>query len=218
MSRVVYARESHEPPCIFVPERKTKRRDTLSECNNGRPMKHRILVVTLLEIVVRNPRTEMVYVMESDTAGEPLQEGRKPEEGASRDRRRRVVPLLVVLPVRILELVLHEKEPQPGDDGEIVRGQIDQEDARTNERREACADDRDGGVGRPNTSDLAWPRVRSARRYPLLEHEEHGSQQEKHNWMSDDAVTEPPPPRACEVFSYRQRIHVAVSATIEVAR
>ena len=75
-------------------------------------MKYGILFVTLLEIVVRNPRTEMVHVMETDAARHPLQHRWEAEKGASRNGSRAVIPMLVVMPVRILELVLHEEEPQ----------------------------------------------------------------------------------------------------------
>src|SRR5436309_10893877 len=126
-------------------------------------MKQRILIVTRLEIVVRNSRTEMVHVMESYAAGNPLQPSRESEKGASRNGGRGVVPMLVVLPVRILELMLDEEEPQPGRNGHVVRRQIDEKDACADERRECGAEDYDRPVGGPNTHDLPPPRARSAR-------------------------------------------------------
>jgi len=181
-------------------------------------MKHGILLVTLLEIVVGNPRPEMVHVMESDAARHPLQQGGESEEGASRNGRRAVVPMLVVLPVSTLELVLHEEEPEAGGNGNVVRRQINQKDARADEGRESKAEDHDRGVGGPNTHDLPPPCARSARRYPLLQNKENRSEHEVENRMSEDAISESPPPRTCEILAHGQRVDVAVTAAIEVTR
>jgi hypothetical protein len=73
----------------------------------------------------------MMHVMESDASGHPLEDGGELEIRAARNRGGGVVPALVLLPIRSLELVLHEEEPDPCRDGEIVGRQVDEKDARS---------------------------------------------------------------------------------------
>src|SRR6185503_705599 len=102
--------EGHQPARVFVPQRQLKCRKALRKRNHGRAVEERILVVTTLEIVVWNPRAEVVNVVQSDASREPLQHRGKTEMRAASDRRFRVVPLLVPLPVGALELMLHEEQ------------------------------------------------------------------------------------------------------------
>ena len=84
---LVHCVERDESTRLFVPERKAQRGKALSQRDHGRAMKDRILVVTLLEIVVRNPRAEMMYVMKADAACDPLQNAGEPA------KRRELCPL-----------------------------------------------------------------------------------------------------------------------------
>src|SRR5437868_12434647 len=120
-------------------------------------MEYGVLLVTLLEIVVRYPGSEMVHVMEADTAGHPLQQCRELEIRTASDCGRGVVPMLVIFPVRILELVLHEEEPESRGDGDVESGQVDQQDACTEKCHESSTQYQNRGVRGPNTSDLASP-------------------------------------------------------------
>ena len=181
-------------------------------------MEHWILIVTLLKIVVRNPRAEMMYVMKADAARDPLQNAWEAEIGASRDGGGGVIPLLMPLPVRPLELVLHEEEPEARGHGEIVGRQLDEKDARTKERYECSANQHDGRVRGPDAHDLSSTSVRSTRWKALFQHEEQRSDKQKGQRISSEAVAESPPSRTCQVLSHGQRRDVAVATTVEVAR
>ena len=97
--------------------------------------------MTLLEIVVRYPWSQMMHMMEPDTAGHPLQYRGELEIRTTSDRRRGVVPMLVILPVRILELMLNEEQPETRGECGIVRRQVDEQDARTEKRHKPSAHD-----------------------------------------------------------------------------
>ena len=118
-------------------------------------MKDRVLDVTAVKIVIRNAWAEMVHVMESDASGDPPQDPGKAEVRAARNCGVGVVPALVVLPIGTLELVLHDKKPETRRDGDVVRWQIHQENARSEQRYEHGAAYDDGRVRRPDARDLS---------------------------------------------------------------
>ena len=75
-------------------------------------------VVAALEVVVRNLRAEMMQVVIADVPREPLENAREFVERTPLQCRRRVVPVLSPLPIGVLELVLHVKQPDAGRRGE----------------------------------------------------------------------------------------------------
>src|SRR5207244_2206637 len=82
LRRVPHSIERHKPTGVLIPQRQPKRREAPPKCNDGCAVKHRILIVALLEIVVRNSRAEMVHVMEANASRDQLVYGRKMEVGA----------------------------------------------------------------------------------------------------------------------------------------
>ena len=70
-------------------------------------------LVSGLEIVVRDPRAQVVDVVEPDVAGEEAEDPRKFEVGASLERGVVEAPCFACLPVGVLELMLHVEEPDP---------------------------------------------------------------------------------------------------------
>jgi len=72
LRRVPHSIERHKPTGVLIPQRQPKRREAPPKCNDGCAVKHRILIVALLEIVVRNSRAEMVHVMEANASRDPL--------------------------------------------------------------------------------------------------------------------------------------------------
>lgn len=215
---LVHHVERDEPTRVFIPEREAQCGEALAQRHDGRAMKYGILVVTLLKIVVRNPRAEMMDVMKADAARNPLQNAGETEKGASRDGGGSVIPPLVLFPICTLELVLHEEEPEARGDGEIVGRQVDEKDARAKERHESSANDHDGGVRDPDTRDLSSTSGRSTRRKSLVEDEEQWSDKQKGQWVSAEPVAEAPPRRPCEILSDGQCRNVAMATTVEVAR
>jgi len=67
-----------------------------------------------LEVVVGDPRVEVVNVMQADVAGEELQHRRQLQVRAAAQRRVGVVPAVGVLPVGVLELMLNVEQPDAG--------------------------------------------------------------------------------------------------------
>ena len=62
-----------------------------------------------LEVVVGNAGTQMVDVMNTDVAGEPLEDLWQFVEGAALEGGGGVVPVFTALPIDVLELVLDIK-------------------------------------------------------------------------------------------------------------
>jgi hypothetical protein len=62
-----------------------------------------------LKMVVRNARTQVMDVMESNIAGEPLEDSRQFVERTALQRRCRIVPVLGARLIGTLELMLHVK-------------------------------------------------------------------------------------------------------------
>src|SRR5256885_5706792 len=163
--------ESDEAPGVFIPERQSKRRKALPQRDDGRTMENRVLLVTLLQVVVRNARAEVMDVVIADAPRHPSQERRQREVRASCDRRRAIIPVLVFLPVRSFELMLHEKEPEAGHHRDVVGRQVAQRHAWAEEGEEPAANDEDTGIGPPDTANLPLSRVGTARRKALVENE-----------------------------------------------
>ena len=67
--------------------------------------------VTRLEIVIWNPRAQVVNMVETDIAAKPLQDRRELVKRGPLERLTQVAPILVALPVGIFELVLNVEQP-----------------------------------------------------------------------------------------------------------
>src|SRR5215510_14946790 len=105
------APEADHPPALFVPQFHRGRFQTRPDSQDRRFLEKGVLFVAPLQLVVRNFRTEMVDVMESDVAAEPLQHARQLVIRTAQQRRRRVIPLAAVAPVGLLILMLDVEKP-----------------------------------------------------------------------------------------------------------
>ena len=74
-------------------------------------VKDLVLVVGALQVVVRDPRVEVVDVVQADVAGEELQRLRQLQVRAALKRGVVVAPAVVALPVDVLELMLDVEQP-----------------------------------------------------------------------------------------------------------
>src|SRR5690348_11762741 len=175
-------------------------------------MEHRVFRMTTPKVVVGNSRAKMVDMMEPDAAGHPFQEGGKLEIGASLDRGPSVVPLGVVLPIRPLELMLHEEEPQPGNRRDVVRGQVNEKDSCAEETHRGTADEENGEVGGPHTRHLATAGVRATWRNALVQNEVQRPDEQKEDGMADHAVAKLSARRSREILAHGQRADIAVAA------
>src|SRR5579864_4871844 len=112
--------------------------------------------MSALQVVVRDPRTQMVDVMEPDIAGEEAQEPRELQVGAALERRLVVVPLLVCLPVGVLELMLDVEEPDPGAARQDQRQPLDEQEPLPPEQPpERGADEHERKIGAEDASQDA---------------------------------------------------------------
>jgi hypothetical protein len=102
----------------FIPELEAHRSQTTSESENRHAIEHRVLVVRLLEVVVRNLCVEMMDVVQADVSGEEPQHLRELEIRAAIERGVDVAPARRLRPVGVLELVLGVEQPDPRRTGE----------------------------------------------------------------------------------------------------
>ena len=95
----------------LVPEPQAQRAETRPQCHRCNRREHRARRMAALEVVVRNPGTQVVDMVKPDIAREPLQDLWQAQERAALERGDGVVPVLGALPVGVLILVLHIKQP-----------------------------------------------------------------------------------------------------------
>ena len=76
-------------------------------------MKNRIFVITLGQVVVGDLRAQVVDVVKTDVAAEPLQNERQFIEGTSLQSRLHKFPAFVVVPIGRVKIMLDVKEPDP---------------------------------------------------------------------------------------------------------
>src|SRR3954464_314608 len=80
--------------------------------------------MTLLQMIIGNARAEMVNMMKTNVAREPLQDLGQLVKRTPLKRGQRVIPLLAALPVDSLELVLDIEEPDTCRPGNRDRYQL----------------------------------------------------------------------------------------------
>ena len=102
--------EGDQPSRLLVPQLQPRRAHAVPQRDRGDGLEDGVLVVRALEVVVGDPRVEVVHVVQADVAGEELQRLRELEVGAAAQRRVGERPGLGVLPVGVLELVLDVEE------------------------------------------------------------------------------------------------------------
>ena len=66
-------RESYQLALLLVPKAERKGFEARKQRNGFDALKERVRVMTLLKIVVRYPRTQMVEMVIPDITGEPLE-------------------------------------------------------------------------------------------------------------------------------------------------
>ena len=69
--------ESDHLAVLFVPQSKSRAAETLPDAERRHLLEKWRLIVTLFQSVVRDPRAQVMNVVKSDVAGEPLQEARQ---------------------------------------------------------------------------------------------------------------------------------------------
>src|SRR4029077_19263164 len=90
---------------LLVPEPVGEGFETGEERDGFHGLEKGLGLMTFFEVVIRNPRTEMVDVVVSDVAGEPLQRPGQFVERTAFQRRRSIIPLRPAFPINVLELM-----------------------------------------------------------------------------------------------------------------
>ena len=96
----------------FIPQPKLNGFQTVEELQLGSLLEKGMGVVAALQVVVRNLRVEVVDVMETNVAREPLKDFGEVVEAASFHGGSGVIPFLAGGPIRIFELMLYVKQPE----------------------------------------------------------------------------------------------------------
>ena len=112
---------------LLIPQTEGERFEAGEERHWLYGLKQRIGPMTFREIVVGNPRIEVMDVMKSDVAGKPLQDRWQFVEGTALQRGSRVIPVVTAFPVHSFELMLHVKQPEPGGTSGHERRELDQQ-------------------------------------------------------------------------------------------
>ena len=120
--------EGDELARVLVPELEPHRAQTVPQRQRRHVVEHRVVVVRGLEVVVGDPRVEVMDVVQPDVAGEELQHLRQLQVGAAAQRGVGVGPVAVALPEGVLELVLDVEQPDPGGAREQRRRALDQQE------------------------------------------------------------------------------------------
>ena len=180
----------------------------------------RVLVVAALEPVVGDPGAQVVDVVQADVRGEPLEDLRELQEGRAEEGGVVVVPVLLPVPVGVLELVLHVEQPHP----EGARQQGDRE-LDHQEGHDADCEPRpgqnpgEGRVGPPHGLPLALPGAGHVPREPVLDEEvERGAGTEEHHRVAVESVSDSLHPGHRLVLPHRDRDDVAEGARVQVPR
>src|SRR5258706_402746 len=118
-----------------VPQNALQGRGNLGQPDSGN-VREELLVfrVALRQAVVRDPGRQVVNVVIGDVGGKPVQPARQDEEARAPYRRGIAVPTRVAARIRVLEIVLHGEEHDPGAPGERRARQVHDEEEQRPER------------------------------------------------------------------------------------
>src|SRR6266404_2532821 len=96
---------SNKSPAWFVPEAEGQRFEARKERNRLHRLEEGFGAMTLLQMIIRDARAQVMNVVKADVARKPLQHFRQLVKGASFQRRLAVVPAGAALPMSVFELV-----------------------------------------------------------------------------------------------------------------
>ena len=158
-------------------------------------------------------------MVHADIGREPVQQRGQVVMRAAIQGRFMQVPLAVVLPCRVFELVLHIEEPDAGRGREKHdRKMHEQECFNADEPAERGGDQCDSEIGRHAAGPGLPAAAHQADRQAILEKEQiGGADAEHHQRMPVELVHQPAPSRKRMIFAYCQRIHGADAAAVEIA-
>src|SRR5436190_8031973 len=129
------------------------------------------------------------------------------------------VPVLVAVPRRVLELMLHVEQPYARRGGEKYRRKVHEQDRLdTDKPGERSDDDGNREIGRHRTGPGLPAIAHEADREPLLQQKQIGRSDPEHDQrVAVKTVFQTTPPGKGAIFAHGQRIEIAGTAAIEVA-
>jgi hypothetical protein len=101
------AAEAHELAGLLIPEPEGERLEAREQRERFDLGKQCVCFMAPLQIVIGDPRAQMMNVMKADIAGEPLKNPRKFVERTSLQSGVGITPRIAALPIGALELVLY---------------------------------------------------------------------------------------------------------------
>jgi len=172
--------------------------------------------VTGFQFVIGDLRAQMVNMMETYIAAEPLQQARQFVIGTAHQRCRGIVPMLVGLPVCIFVLVLHVEKPDARNSGNHLYGNPNQQNGRQSDTPDGQRPERDEyRVGQVNASPLALPGMLS-NKSQSEQKDVMRADEERDEGMSIDPVRKPVPLCAGQVLLDGQSYNIPDATAIQI--
>ena len=172
------------------------------------------------QTVIRNPAAQMMHMMNADIGGEPAQDAGQHIIRAAVQRGLVQIPVLVVGPHGVLELVLDVEQPH-ADRGrqQHDRQMHQQERSDADQPHQRGDDDRDRQVGAHGAEPRLPAAAHQSERQPVPQDEKIGRPDtEHHRRMAIQPIAQPAPARQRQIFAHRQGIDVADAAALQIAR
>ena len=178
-------------------------------------MEQGIFVIAFGQVVIGDLGAQVMDVMKTDVAREPLQEKRQLVKGTALQARLYKFPAFVPIPVGRVEIVLDVKEPDPNRGADYQDWQLYHEIRFPPDQPAHQGDhNHQQNIGGPDTGDLTPALCR--RDAMADEKDRQGRESQQDQWITRNAIEGLLPPRRGEIFSHRHRVHVTGAAPVEV--
>jgi hypothetical protein len=173
----------------------------------------------LRQPIIGNAAAQVMDVMNADIRGEPAQDRGQVVVRAAVQGVGVQVPVRVLFPGRLLELVLHVEQPHAERRGEQDDGKLDEQECPdADEPDQRRGEQRNREVGRHGAEPGLPPGAHQPERQPVLQQEQVGRTDAEHDQrMPVQAIADPSPQRPGAKLAHRQRVDIADAAAIEVS-
>src|ERR1700722_5866448 len=181
-SRRAQFAKRYEPLLSLVPDCETRASQALKERQPPTARELRMIVKDLRQPIERDTAGKMVHMVHPDITCEPGQRRRQFIVGTSIESCFMKVPLAVMSPKRVLELMLDIKEPDGDRGAHDHHGSLHEKEGADSHKPDKQRDDAgDCRVG-PHCAYPGLPaRAHHADRKAIMQHEEVSRNQSKHN-------------------------------------
>ena len=177
----------------------------------------RVFIVTFLQLVIGDPRAEVVDMMETNIACEPLQHLRKLIERTAIHASVEELPLCVAFPVGGVKVMLHVEEPDTRAAGDQHDGHFHQQEGRpANLQHDPADHGGDGNVRPDHAAAFALARALFQKAMRNCEDDQRTHSEQDHR-AAHDAIAHLLVPRRGKILLHRHRVHVTDAAPVEVA-